>query len=171
MSQLINLVLAFLQIGAFSFGGGYAMIPLLREQIQKFRWLTEGQFFEIIGISEMTPGPVAVNFATFIGYRVGGFWGSVLATSSVLLVPVFLVLLLARFYFAHEELPQVQRILSGLRPATIALIASAVFFVAQGAFLDVKSFLIAAAAGLLLWRGIHPVLTLTLCAVLGVLFY
>lgn len=171
MRALVNLARAFLQIGAFSFGGGYAMIPLLKEQIDKYRWLTGREFFEIIGISEMTPGPVAINFATFIGFKVGGFWGSALATVCVILVPVLLVLLLARLYFAYEDLPQVKWILSGLRPATISLIATAVLFVAKGAFLDLKSFLIAAIAGVLLWRGLHPVLTLIVGAVLGVVLY
>lgn len=171
MQALANLARAFLQIGAFSFGGGYAMIPLLKEQIEKYGWLSREEFFQIIGISEMTPGPVAINFATFIGFKVGGFWGSALATVCVISVPVLLVLLLARFYFAHEDLPQVKRILSGLRPATIALIATAVFFVAKGAFLDAKSFLIAAIAGALLWRGFHPVLTLIVSAILGVVLY
>ena len=171
MQALANLARAFLQIGAFSFGGGYAMIPLLREQVEKYGWLTEGEFFDIIGISEMTPGPVAINFATFIGFKVGGFWGSALATGCVILVPVILVLILARLFSAYEDVPWVKRILQGLRPATIALIASALLFVGKGAFLDAKSLIIAGIAGILLQRGLHPVLTLIVGATLGVVLY
>ena len=93
MNILVKLFLTFLEIGAVSFGGGYAMIPLIREKVLMNEWMTESEFINIIAISESTPGPVAVNMATYIGSERGGIFGAMLATLGVVL-PSFLIILL-----------------------------------------------------------------------------
>ncbi|NLV89566.1 MAG: chromate transporter, partial [Tissierellia bacterium] len=92
MENLIKLFISFFKIGAFSFGGGYAMLPLIKEEIIDVHgWLTNTEFIDIIAISEMTPGPIAINSATFLGYKVAGVLGSVVATIAVVL-PSFIVM-------------------------------------------------------------------------------
>lgn len=94
MGTLIKLFISFFKIGAFSFGGGYAMLPLIEEEIiQVHNWLTATEFIDIIAVSEMTPGPIAVNSGTFLGYKIAGVIGSVVATTAVVL-PSFLVMTL-----------------------------------------------------------------------------
>lgn len=101
MHNIVKLFLSFFKIGAFSFGGGYAMLPLMKETvIDQHKWLTNSEFIDILAISEMTPGPIAINMATFLGYRVSGILGSIVATLSVIL-PSFIVMSLI-FYFMNK---------------------------------------------------------------------
>ena len=124
----LQLFLSFLQVGAFSFGGGYAAMPLIREQvITAHSWLSMEEFTDLITISQMTPGPIAINSATFVGTRVGGFWGALCATTGCVLPSCLLVSLLAWAYLKYGHLSIIQDVLSSLRPAVIAMIASAGF--------------------------------------------
>lgn len=122
----LELFLAFLQVGLFSFGGGMASIPLIAEQIvEKQQWIDLTTFTDLITIAEMTPGPIAINSATFIGIQMGGFLGAVVATLGVITAPTLIVSALAYIYFRFMKLDIVQDILASLRPAIVALIASA----------------------------------------------
>jgi chromate transporter len=122
----INLFLSFLQIGLFSIGGGYAALPLIQNQIVDIHgWLSLKEFIDVISIAEMTPGPIAINSATFVGIKVAGIGGAVVATLGCILPSCVIVLTLAFLYHKFKELTVVQGILSGLRPAVVALIASA----------------------------------------------
>ncbi len=122
----LELFLAFLQIGLFSFGGGYASMPLIQAQIvDKYGWLTQGEFVDVISISQMTPGPIAINSATFVGQRVAGLPGALVATIGCVLPSCVIVLLIARLYYKHQNLSLVQGTLEGLRPAVVALVAAA----------------------------------------------
>ena len=127
---MIHLELAwtFFTIGLFSFGGGYAMVPLMEREIAAHGWLAAREFADIVAISQMTPGPIAVNAATYIGFRVAGVAGSAAATLGVFLPSLILVLLVARFLRKFKESRGVEGVLSGIRPATVGLIASAVVF-------------------------------------------
>lgn len=117
---------SFFQIGLFSIGGGYAAMPLIQAQVvQQHPWLTMGQFGDIVTVAEMTPGPIALNAATFVGGQVAGIPGAVIATLGVMVPPCCIVLLLAYLYYRFRGLRIMQGILSGLRPAVIAMIASA----------------------------------------------
>ena len=117
---------AFLQVGLFSFGGGYAAVPLIQSQIvERYHWLSGAEFVDILTISQMTPGPVAINSATFVGQRVAGIPGAMVATLGCILPSCVIVLTLARFYRQYQKQPMVQGALAGLRPAVVALIASA----------------------------------------------
>ncbi len=126
MSLYIKLFLSFVQVGMFSVGGGYAAIPLIQNQVvEKNNWLTMTEFADIITIAEMTPGPVLVNSATFVGIRVAGILGAIVATIGSIFPSAIIVLSLAYLFKKYSSLPAVNGILKGLRPAVVALIASA----------------------------------------------
>ena len=123
---LIKLFWSFFQIGMFSIGGGMAAIPLIQNQVVNLHnWLTLTEFTDLITIAEMTPGPIAVNAATFVGIRIAGIPGAIIATVGCVLPSCIIVSLLAWVYFKFNELTVVQGVLSCLRPAIVALIASA----------------------------------------------
>ena len=122
----IELFLSFLQIGLFSFGGGYSAIPLIQNQVvEKHSWLTMTEFADIVTIAEMTPGPVLINSATFVGIRVAGFLGAIVATIGSIFPSAVIVLTLAYLFKKYSNQHIVQGVLSGLRPAVVALITSA----------------------------------------------
>ena len=122
----LQLFFSFLQIGLFSFGGGYAAVPLIQEQIVNIHgWLDMDQFTDLITISQMTPGPIAINSATFVGIRIGGIPGALVATLGCILPSCIIVTLLAKLYLKYQKLDVLQRVLDSLRPAVVALIASA----------------------------------------------
>ncbi len=122
----LQLFLSFLQIGAFSFGGGYAAMPLIQNQVvQVHPWLSQSEFTDLITISQMTPGPIAVNSATFVGTRIAGVPGALAATIGCVLPSCILVTILAKIYLKYRNLSLLQGILKSLRPAVIAMIAAA----------------------------------------------
>lgn len=122
----LELFLSFFQIGLFSIGGGYAAMPLIQEQVVDLHpWLTMTQFADIMTIAEMTPGPIAINAATFVGIQTAGIPGAVIATVGCIFPSSIIVMTLAFIYYRYRGLTIVQGILSGLRPAVIAMIASA----------------------------------------------
>ncbi len=126
METLIQLFFAFLQVGAFSFGGGYAAMPLIQAQvIDKYGWLTEKDFADLVTISQMTPGPIAVNSATFVGNQIAGVPGAIVATLGVILPSCIIVTLLAFLYTKYRDLPLLKDALTALRPAVVAMIFSA----------------------------------------------
>ncbi len=122
----LQLLWSFIQIGLFSIGGGYAAMPLIQHQVVELHpWLTLTQFADIMAIAEMTPGPIAINSATFVGIQVAGIPGALVATLGCILPSCVIVMLLAYAYYRYKGLDVVQGILAGLRPAVIAMIASA----------------------------------------------
>ena len=126
MTQLLMLFWSFFQVGLFSFGGGMASLPLIQEQVvDTHAWLTLSEFSDLVTIAEMTPGPLAVNAATFVGIRIAGIPGALLATFGCILPACVLVTLLAWVYKRYKQMTLVQGALDGLRPAVVALIAAA----------------------------------------------
>ncbi len=122
----LELFLSFVQIGLFSIGGGYAAMPLIQNQVVDLHpWLTMTQFADIMAIAEMTPGPIAINSATFVGIQVAGFPGAVVATLGCVFPSCMIVMTLAYIYYRFRGLKMIQGILTGLRPAVVAMIASA----------------------------------------------
>ncbi len=121
----LQLFFSFLQIGAFSFGGGYAALPLIQNQIVTLHhWMSMSEFTDLITISQMTPGPIAINSATFVGIKVAGIPGAVTATLGCILPSCLIVTAIACMYMKYKNLDTLQRILCMLRPAVVALIAS-----------------------------------------------
>ena len=122
----LQLILSFLQVGLFSFGGGYASIALIEEQVvSAHHWLSLQEFNDLITISQMTPGPVALNSATFVGTKIAGIPGAIIATAACILPSCIIVGLISYFYFKYKNLSIIQTILKTLRPAVIALSACA----------------------------------------------
>lgn len=122
----LQLFLSFLQIGLFSIGGGYAAIPLIQAQVvQHHGWLSMSEFTDLVTIAEMTPGPIAVNSATFVGIRIAGLPGALIATLGCIFPSLVIVSLLAYVYYRYKTLSVLQSVLASLRPAVVALIASA----------------------------------------------
>lgn len=185
----LQLFLTFLKIGAVSFGGGYGMIPLISEAVVNNGWMNESDFVSFIAVAESTPGPIAVNMATFIGSAQGGFLGSLLATFGVIL-PAFLIILLVVALFRNllNHRP-VQAVLSGVRPCVVALIlATAVTmglrtlfglqtihsgWAFHGRELLILAVLVGVGFGVKRWRGKKPspVLLILLSAVMGIALY
>lgn len=126
MSIYLDLFFSFLQIGAFSFGGGYAAMPLIQNQVvETHGWLSLAEFTDLVTISQMTPGPIAINAATFVGIRIAGVPGAIAATLGCIFPSCVIVLLIAWLYKRYRSLPLLQGILQGLRPAVVALIGAA----------------------------------------------
>lgn len=122
----LTLFWSFFQIGLFSVGGGYAAMPFIQHQVVELHpWLTLEEFAHVVAIAEMTPGPIAINAATFVGIRIGGIPGALTATAGCVLPSCILVLALAWAYYRFRGLALVQGVLAGLRPAVTAMIASA----------------------------------------------
>lgn len=188
---LLDLFLIFLLIGAVSFGGGYGMISLVREQVLAHGWLTESEFLDMIAVSESTPGPLAVNMATFIGSSQAGFPGALVATLGVVLPAFLIILLIAAVLKNLLRYRGVEAFLSGVRPTVVGLILGTAVVLGlatlfslgslrdtSGVTHDAGAFLIlfcllALDAASRTWRGraIAPILLILLSAVLGMLVY
>jgi len=124
----LELFLSFLKLGVFSFGGGYAMVPLIQQEIFSHGWINSQQFADMVAVSQMTPGPMAVNIATYVGYKIAGILGSTIATLGVFLPALILCILAVRILQRFRTNSVVQGIMGGIKPATLGLIASAFFF-------------------------------------------
>ena len=178
----LRLMGIFFKIGLLTIGGGYAMLPLIQREIIDRGWLTAREFVHIITIAEMTPGPIAINAATFVGYRLAGVKGSILTTTAISLPSLLIILAVSKFLTHFEDHPTVQSVFYGLRPAVAGLVSSAAIFISRevlfgsrnltgGAVLDPRLGVIALISFFALRRlKVHPILTIITAAALGVLF-
>ena len=122
----LELFWSFLKIGLFSFGGGYAAMPLIQEQVvSSHNWLSMAEFTDLITISQMTPGPIAINSATFVGIKIAGIPGALVSTIGCILPSCIIVMLIAKLYLKYRTVYMLQSVLNSLRPAVVAMIASA----------------------------------------------
>lgn len=170
-----QLMLAFLQVGAFSVGGGYAAMPLIESlTVTNHGWLTAAEFADLVTIAEMTPGPIALNAATFVGMRMAGLPGALAATLGCVLPSIVIVSLLSWLYLRFKSGQAMQTVLATLRPVVVALIASAAISLIQvactassGGFSAPGLVLMLAAFVLLRWKKCSPILVMTGCGVCG----
>ncbi|MGN0720794.1 MAG: chromate transporter [Anaerovoracaceae bacterium] len=169
----LKVALSFLKIGAFSFGGGYAVLSFIqREVVEANGWITPEQFVDIVAIAEMTPGPIAVNSATFVGYNMFGVWGGIMCTLCTIAIPVILSLIVSFYFSKFKENRQLQNALKGIRPAVIGLIAASCLSIAEISITSVYSLLFFGIALLLVWKfKVNPIITLIICGALGGVFY
>jgi chromate transporter len=168
------LFLSFLKIGLFGFGGGYAMLPLIGHEIVTTRgWATANEFADMVALSQMTPGPVALNAATYVGFTAQGLTGSILATLSVCLPPFVIMYLVCRFFLSMRNNPRVEGAMRLLRPAMVGLIlAAALLMMNRASFVDWKSGVIFALAFVLTaFAKLHPIPVLVGAGVIGWLAY
>ena len=197
IALLAQLFLTFFLIGMFTFGGGYAMLSLIQaEVVVKHAWLSESMFADIVAISQMTPGPIGINCATYVGYDVlatsgaghlMGIVGSLTATLAIMLPSFIIVLLLVRFYYRVKGSPMFEGVMSVIRPAVVGLIGAAAIVlmfkvdwnglvpsvqVVEENFPDWKSWCLFAAAFLASFKfKVNPILLIVLSGVMGLLLY
>ena len=170
---ILKLFAVFAKIGAFSFGGGYAMLPFIyKELVIKYGWITLKQYSDIIAISQMTPGAVAISYASFIGYNFGGILGCIAASLGVIL-PSFLMIVLIASVFKHVyEKNIVKAIFTGIRPGTLGLLAAAAYTITVSNVMDIKGMLIfGASLGILFKTKIDPIIILLGAGLVGILLY
>ena len=174
----LQLFLSYLKIGFFGFGGGYAMLSLIQNEIVVERgWLTTAQFADIVAVSQITPGPIAINSATYIGYEVAGVAGSIVATFAVCLPSLTLMLFLTWFFLRHRENRYIQTVMKAVGPVVVGMIASAallMMFPHSGAnenFIDVWSWILFGACLYGSYRKVNPILMILLSAVAGIVIY
>lgn len=121
-----QLLWSFLQVGLFSFGGGYGILPVIRQQVvTQNHWLTLKEFTDVVTISQMTPGPIALNASTFVGMKMAGIFGAVVATFGCAFPTAVLALIVGHYYYKYRDMTLVKGVFDGLRPAIVSLIASA----------------------------------------------
>ena len=171
----LKLFFTFFKIGLFNFGGGYAMISFLQNEVVfKNHWLTTAQFTDIVAVSQVTPGPVGINMATYTGYAAAGnFWGAAAATAAVCLPSLLLLIMLGSYLAKHRTSPRVQGVLAAMRLAVVGLIAAAALMLCNGEnFTDYKSiFFFLLAFILVAARKLGPIGVLCLSACAGLILY
>lgn len=186
MSKTIYILfISFLQIGLFSIGGGYAIIPLIQEQVvNSYNWLTLQEYTDIITISQMTPGPLVVNTASFVGIRLAGIPGAIAATLGSILSGFIISILLYKFFKKNKDIDSISNILKGLRSSSVGLIASAASTIILIAFFGASSFdingisinitaIILCTISLFLLRKykLNPIMIMILTGTIGLFFY
>lgn len=140
MPVYLKLFYIFSKVGIFAFGGGYVILPMIYQEIQSFGIMSAKEFSDIIALSQVTPGPIAVTAATYTGYKAAGLWGASLATIGVILPSFIIVLIVSVFLNKFKTSPAVQAVLSGIRPAAAGMIASAVIFFAETSIVSEEFF-------------------------------
>ena len=169
----LELFWTFFLIGAFTFGGGYAMLPLVQAEVAAKGWMAGEQLVNFIAVSESTPGPFAVNMATYVGSEMGGVLGAACATLGVVLPSFVVILIVAKCYDAFRSSRVVKGCMSGLKPAVIGMIGTAVLSVGKTVFLPVSaqiwvSVAIFAVMLVLALRKVHPIIIICLSAAAGI---
>lgn len=172
LKLLLTVFWVFFRIGAFTFGGGYAMLPLISEEtVNKRKWISESDILDIVAIAESTPGPVAINSATFVGYRVAGFWGSFFATLGVV-TPSFVIILLISYVLKEfRSIKAVQYAFNGIRAGVLALIIKAIWKLYKQCPKGVFYYVIMALAFVVVaFLNVPVIYCIIACAVLGLVY-
>lgn len=166
---LAKLFVSFIKIGIFSFGGGYCMLPLIQNEIiTKHHWISPETFIDIIATSQITPGPIAVNSATFVGFHLGGISGSILNTFGVILFPAIIVMVLSNYMEKFKGSKFIDLIFLGLRPALVGLILASAFTVGKTAIFNIQTLCIAIIIFVLINKTkTHPILAIVFSGILG----
>ena len=179
----LDLFLGFLKVGCFTFGGAYGAIPLIRDVVLSYGWMTDEQVTYMVAVSESTPGPIMVNMATFVGNAQAGFWGSALATLAVVLPSFIIILLITALLKSAVKNPYVQAVLRGLKPCVIGIVvATGIYMTAKPCLiekgLDISSITVGLILTvlLLLWpklfkKNLSPILLIICSAILGILIF
>ena len=179
----LQLFYTFFKIGLFGFGGGYAMLSMIQgEVVTRYGWLTPQEFTDIVAVSQMTPGPIGINSATYVGFTAtGSVWGSIVATTAVVLPSFILMLTISRFFLKYQKHPLVEAVFKGLRPAVVGLLASAALVLMNAENFgspteDTYSFVISIIIFLIAFIGTrkykaNPILMIIACGIAGLLLY
>lgn len=179
MNLYIQMLITFFKLGLVSFGGGYAMIPLIQTELTNHHWLNVGKFTDMIAVSAMAPGPIASNTATIVGFKLDGIWGAVDACVGVTLPSLLLILIVGQLFFKFQEHKVVKAAFYGLRPTIIGVIAFAAikFAISNGiiggsSFIDIKSAILLVAAFILLVKTkLHPAYLILASGLVGIILF
>ncbi|MBQ8204114.1 MAG: chromate transporter [Clostridia bacterium] len=169
LKKLLSIFWVFFRIGAFTFGGGYAMIPLIqKETVENKKWITDDDILEIVAIAESTPGPIAINASTFVGYRVAGFWGAFFGTLGTV-IPSFTIIFLISFVLREfQDIKAVQYAFSGIRAGVLALLIKALITMYKKAPKGLVSYIVMAASFIIVgFFDINVLYVIIFCAVFG----
>ncbi|MEG1777704.1 MAG: chromate transporter [Angelakisella sp.] len=171
MKLLLTLFLTFAKIGSVTFGGGYAMLSILQREIcENHKWVSDEEIMDYYAIGQCTPGIISVNTATFVGYKVAGFWGSIFATVGVVLPSVVIITVIAAFIQNFAELPLVRNAFVGIRAAVCVLVLSAVIKLWKSSIVDRATLIIFFAVfGLSIFTDVSPAIFVVLAGVAGIL--
>ena len=169
---MLKLFITFFKIGLFTIGGGYAMIPLIeRDVVERNRWVCKEEFLDLLAVAQAAPGVFAVNISIFIGYKLRGVWGSIVAAIGNVLPSVLIILAIAFFFSSFSDNRVVNNIFMGLRPAVVALIAAPVFSVAKSARIGWTNVWIPVLSALLIvCFGVSPIYIIMVAVVAGILW-
>lgn len=172
MKKLLTMFWSFFKIGAFTFGGGYAMIPLIEaEVVDKRNWISKEDFLDIIVISQTFPGALAVNSSTFIGYKIGGFLGAILALLGVVIPSFTIILIIASFFMQFRSNPIVDLVFKGISAAVPMLVLIAVLSISKSVKKNLHNFLITVISVIAItFLNIHPVFVIVAFGLYGYLF-
>lgn len=167
--MLLDIFLTFFKVGAFTIGGGYAMLPIIqREVVDNKKWLGEEEFLDSIAVTNSLPGPLAINCATFVGYKTAGFPGAVSAALGAVMPSFLIILVIAVFFGTIQENPIVEHIFAGVRPAVVALIVYALVKLVKSMGISFINISISLGVLLLiLLLDLHPIVTIIICGILG----
>ena len=173
MNIYFNIFYVFFKIGLFSFGGGNAMLPLIRKEVViNNHWVSAKEFTDLVAISQATPGPIAINGATYAGYRAGGVLGSIVGTVGIVLPTFIIMLIMTKFIMKFKENEYVKSAFTALVPATIGLVLSAAILVAGDSFIDYKSFIIFGIVFIAFYKyKVDPILLTFLSGAAGFFLY
>lgn len=168
-----KLFLSFFKIGLFTFGGGWAMVPIIeREVVDKYGWVERSEFIDSLAISQSLPGILAVNISIIVGNKLKGVGGSVVATLGTVLPSFIIILLIAVYFTTINTNPIVERIFKGIRPAVVALIVAPVLTTAKASHITLKTVWIPFLAALLIWQfGVSPIFLILAGALGGIVYY
>ncbi len=171
--MLLDLFLNFFKIGAISFGGGYAVVSLIQDEIvNKYQIITPEQFVDLVALSQISPGPLAINASTFVGFETHGLLGAAIATLGVVLAPIVFSLALSEYYKKHGENKMILRVMKGIRPCIAPIIFVAAVRLFPLSMPDYKSYLIAGIVlALFIYKKISPIKLLLIGGGLGYIFY
>ncbi|NPV55000.1 MAG: chromate transporter [Firmicutes bacterium] len=161
----------FFSIGAFTFGGGYAMVPLIqRDIVERRRWLERGDFVDSLAIAQSAPGPIAINVAVMTGYKIAGVPGAMVATLGAALPSFITLLVIAAFFLGIQDVPAVQAFLKGMRPAIVSLILASVIPIGRTAIASWSGLIISALAlAALVGLNLHPILVIVFAGIAGLI--
>ncbi|SHE76600.1 chromate transporter [Caldanaerobius fijiensis DSM 17918] len=168
--RLIQMFLVFFKIGAFTLGGGYAMVPLMKKEIAgKRKWLSDEEFVDILAVAQSAPGPIAINTSVYVGYKMGGFIGSIVATLGSTLPSFITILLIAMFFTTIKDQPLIEAIFKGIRPAVAAMIGASVITLLKSAKIKSGALTVTfLAAVAIIVFNLHPILVIILAALGGI---
>ncbi|WP_291581184.1 chromate transporter [Bacteroides sp.] len=179
----LQLFYTFFKIGLFGFGGGYAMLSMIQgEVVTRYNWVSSQEFTDIVAISQMTPGPIGINAATYVGFTsTGSIWGSVIATFAVVLPSFILMLTISKFFLKYQKHPAVESVFSGLRPAVVGLLASAALVLMNtenfgSPTKETYTFVVSTIIFLVAFIGtkkykVNPILMIIACGIAGLILY